>query len=285
MKRILIFVLAVSGAALAQATPDVLYAAPAPVRAVSFSANGGPGTGVKGAPYTATISNESLQTLADGTHIVQSSEGSTARDSQGRTRQDAPLPAIGGLAAGGTLHLVMIQDPVAGVGYTLNLAQKTAWKHPIPAGGPGMAGTTVETNTVIVRSGSAAGGELPPPPPDAPMVLMQRVGVDSPGEVTTEDLGTQTMEGIAVTGVRTTQTIAAGKIGNDRAISIVIDVWTSPELKTTVLSKRSDPRMGEQTFKLTNIQRGEPDASLFTVPGDFTITENGAGTFVYRSKQ
>ena len=93
------------------------------------------------------------------------------------------------------------------------------------------------------------------------------------------------MEGVQVTGVRTTQTIPAGKIGNDRAITIVTEVWTSPELKTTVLSKRNDPRTGEQTFKLTNLQRAEPDPSLFTVPSDFKITEVGANTVFYRTKQ
>ena len=88
-----------------------------------------------------------------------------------------------------------------------------------------------------------------------------------------------------MTGVRTTRTIAAGKIGNDRPIAIVTEVWTSPELKTIVLSKRNDPRMGEQTFKLTNIQRGEPDPSLFTVPSDFKVTEGVAKTIIYRTKQ
>ena len=91
----------------------------------------------------------------------------------------------------------------------------------------------------------------------------------------TENLGSQIMEGVQVTGLRTTRTIAVGKIGNDRPITIVTEVWTSPELKTIVLSKRSDPRMGEQTFKLTNIQRSEPDPSLFTVPSDFKVTEGG----------
>jgi hypothetical protein len=93
------------------------------------------------------------------------------------------------------------------------------------------------------------------------------------------------MEGVQVTGVRTTRTIAVGIIGNDRPIAIVTEVWTSPELKTIVLSKRNDPRMGEQTFKLTNIQRGEPDASLFVVPSDFKVTEGGAKTVIYRTKQ
>jgi len=286
MKRILIFVLAVSCTALAQGPANVMFAAPIQAQAISFSSAGGAGAVVKGAPYSATITNESVQTLADGTHIVQSSDGSSARDSQGRTRQDAPLPVIGGLSATDAPHLVMIQDSVAGVGYTLNLTDKTAWKHPMAPGRPGMPGTAVTTNTVIVRSGGAAAGELPPPPPgDAPMFFTKRMVAEDTGDVTTENLGTQTMEGVQVTGVRTTQTIAAGKIGNDRPISIVTEVWTSPELKTIVLSKRNDPRTGEQTFKLTNIQRGEPDSSLFTVPSDFKLTDYGAETIVYRTKQ
>ena len=110
---------------------------------VAFGAIGAPGAPVKGAPYTATITNESVQTLADGTHITQSSTGTTARDSQGRTRQDAPLPALGNLSAADAPHLVFLQDPVAGASYTLNLTDKTAWKGPVPpagAGAPGMHG-------------------------------------------------------------------------------------------------------------------------------------------------
>jgi hypothetical protein len=81
------------------------------------------------------------------------------------------------------------------------------------------------------------------------------------------------MEGVLVTGTRTTMTIPAGAIGNDKALNIVTEVWTSPELKTIVYSKRSDPRMGDQTFKLTNIVRAEPDPSLFTVPSDYRIVD------------
>ena len=84
------------------------------------------------------------------------------------------------------------------------------------------------------------------------------------------------MEGVTVTGTRTTRTIPAGQIGNDRPISIVTEVWTSPELKTVVYSKRSDPRMGDQTFQLTNIVRAEPDPSLFMVPSDFKIQDRRA---------
>jgi hypothetical protein len=251
------------------------------VTAIAFGAIGGSGGAVTGAPYSATITNESVQTLADGNRIVQSSSGMTARDSQGRTRQDAPLPAIGNLSASDAPHLVFLQDPVAGTAYTLNLTDKTAWKNPMPPGGMNMAGTAVATSTFFVHTGSGGAPDMPPPPP---MVLQKRLAVDDGAEVGTENLGSQTMEGVQVTGVRTTQTIPAGKIGNDRPITIVTEVWTSPELKTIVLSKRNDPRMGEHTFKLTNIQRAEPDQSLFTVPSDFKITE-GAKTVVYRTKQ
>ena len=89
------------------------------------------------------------------------------------------------------------------------------------------------------------------------------------------------MEGVLANGVRTTNTIPAGQIGNDRPIVVVTEVWTSPELKTIVYSKRSDPRMGDSTFKLTNIERTEPDASLFTVPPDFKVVD-GPQPIVYR---
>jgi hypothetical protein len=109
-----------------------------------------------------------------------------------------------------------------------------------------------------------------------------KLGSEEHAEVNSEDLGTQTMEGLLATGVRTTRTIPAGEIGNDKPIRVVTEVWTSPDLKTIVYSKRSDPRMGEQTFKLTNIVRAEPDASLFAVPADFKITD-GPQNFIFKS--
>ena len=74
----------------------------------------------------------------------------------------------------------------------------------------------------------------------------------------------------------------AGQIGNDKPLSIITEVWTSPDLKTVVYSKRSDPRMGDQTFQLTNIVRAEPDPSLFTVPSDFKISDV-PGPIVYKT--
>jgi hypothetical protein len=252
------------------------------------------GTPVQGAPYSATITNESIQTLADGNRIVQNSTGTTARDSQGRTRQDVTLPSIGNLSAAEAPHFVFIQDPVAQTSYTLNLTDKTAQKSPMPpaSGGPSADGPStfaVQTGTAgalsgTVTSSSTAGGALPPPPPQA--IAVQRILPPlEDSQLTTEDLGSQSMEGMVVNGVRTTRTIAAGQMGNEKPIVIITEVWTSPDLKTVVLSKRSDPRMGEQTFKLTNLLRSDPDPSLFVVPPDFKIVDGPQQHVFYRTNR
>ena len=283
MKRALVLILVTSSFVFAQDT-------------VKLSVHtGGPGAGVAGfrafetssgipvlgAPYSATISNELVQTLADGNRIVESSMGTTARDSQGRTRRDAVLPAIGNLGAANAPRLVFIQDPVAQTSYTLDLTDKTAQKISMPpAGAPGPEpGHHEEKFFVQMR----APGNDPLPPPG---IAMQKtvIEADEHSPAATENLGSQTMEGVLVNGVRTTHTIPAGQVGNDRPIIIVTEVWTSPELKAIVYSKRTDPRLGEQTFQLKNIVRSEPDPSLFTVPTDFKVVD-GPRNFIYRVKQ
>ena len=282
MKRALIFILAASFCALAQEGGNVVYQTAGPAGAVAWGPlEKGSTAAVKGAPYSATINNESIQTLADGNRIVQTNTGSVARDAQGRTRQDASLPTIGNLSATDAPHLVFIQDPVAGTSYTLNLTDKTAWKNPISPGATSGPGAGVSTFFI-----QTAGGPPPLPPPPSPMIdLAKPKASEALAEANTESLGSQTMEGVLVNGVRTTRTIPAGQVGNDRPISIVTEVWTSPDLKTIISSKRNDPRMGEQTFRLTNIVRAEPDPSLFTMPADFKIVDGGPKTIIYRRNQ
>ncbi len=285
MKLTLILTLAASFCAFAQEGGNVMYqSAAGPAGAVAWgSFEKGSTAPVKGAPYSATMNNESVQTLADGNRIVQTTTGTLLRDSHGRTRQDAALPAIGNLSAASAPHLVFIQDPVAGTSYTLNLTDKTAWKNPTPPAGAGGPGASVGSGQFFVHT---EGGGMPPLPPPPPMMAeTKHLATDEQLEANTESLGSQTMEGVAVTGVRTTRTIPAGQVGNDRPISIVTEVWTSTDLKTIVSSKRNDPRMGEQTFRLTNIVRAEPDPSLFAVPSDFKIIDGGPKTIIYRRNQ
>lgn len=96
-----------------------------------------------------------------------------------------------------------------------------------------------------------------------------------PKNTRTDSLGKQTIEGVECEGTRATTTIAAGEIGNELPIEVVFERWYSPELQTVVMTKQSDPRFGENTYRLTNINRSEPPHSLFEVPADYTIQEAG----------
>ncbi|HTS10861.1 MAG TPA: hypothetical protein VMH00_01970 [Candidatus Limnocylindrales bacterium] len=207
------------------------------------------GRTVTGAPFTATFTTQSTQALADGNQIQHTTTGTFARDSQGRTRREMTLPAIGPFAAAGKTppHAIFINDPVAGVSYILHADEKTA-------------------DEVPVRhwKGRRAEGE-----PGAKRRLQT-----GENDVTT-DLGTQMINGISAQGTRITRTIPAGAIGNAKPIVIVTERWYSPDLQTYVLTKRTDPMMGDTVTQLTNIQRQEPDATLFQVPSDYSVSQRG----------
>jgi hypothetical protein len=105
-----------------------------------------------------------------------------------------------------------------------------------------------------------------------------RIALDGPGSFARKDakkesLGTQMIEGVQAEGTRATVTIPAGEIGNEQPINIVSERWYSPELQVVVMSRHSDPRMGETTYRLTNINRTEPAKSLFEIPSDYSLQE------------
>jgi hypothetical protein len=217
------------------------------------------GKAVKGAPFSATSNSETTQTLQDGTVIHRTSTGALYRDSEGRSRREVTFSGVGALTAeGGARNMVSISDPVAGVHYMLNPDKKVAHKMTFRAhGGAGANGDKAEAF-------------------HQKMEAREQSEVAS-GVLKTESLGTQMINGVNAQGTRTTHTIAAGKIGNDKAIQVVSERWYSLDLQTVVKSTRTDPRFGTTTFSLTNIQKAAPAASLFAVPADYTVKEGGMG--------
>ncbi|MGA7187914.1 MAG: hypothetical protein WBY66_05400 [Candidatus Acidiferrales bacterium] len=204
---------------------------------------------VTGAPFTANFSTESSQTLADGNQIQRSSTGSIARDTQGRTRREMTLPAIGAFAVvnGESLsHVVFLKDPVAGTRYILEENKKIAQQMPDPSVERGAFRTKEFRNPEAVAEKS---------------------------EVVITSLGTQTIGGVSAQGTRYTRTIPAGAIGNTKPIVVVSERWYSPDLQMVVMTKRSDPRSGDTTFQMTDVQLGEPAASLFQVPPDYAVAQ------------
>jgi TonB family protein len=101
----------------------------------------------------------------------------------------------------------------------------------------------------------------------------------------TERLAKQMIEGIECEGTRTVATMPAGAIGNERPIETVNETWYSPELQMMILSKRSDPRFGESTYRVTNIVRTVPESALFQIPSEYTIIDSRANKVEIDSKE
>jgi hypothetical protein len=243
-----------------------------------------------GAPYSAEAVTESTQALADGNRISRKSLTRVFRDGEGRTRREE-------VDDSGTVVSVSIVDPVAHVTYVLNPSSRTAYRDGFRIAMPGGRGTGadvmrrapegVASAPVEVQSRvkiaaeelaktTAAASPVPPPPPPPPpsaeTATMKRSAADA---TTREDLGSQTVEGVTAAGSRSTTTIPAGAIGNLQPIKVVVEQWFSPDLQVLVMTKHSDPRSGETTYRLQNIVRAEPDRSLFTLPPDYTLKESG----------
>jgi hypothetical protein len=221
---------------------------------------------VPGAPYTATAVSQSTQTLTDGNRILHSTTGTVYRDSQGRTRREETVNGFRpGSSASGPHQVIFISDPVAGFNYVLDPTAHTVRKMAIRAWHGKGTGT---------GSGSGDGTE---PATSAPAPRPPRDGA-GPNAVK-EALGKQTLAGVDADGTRTTFTINAGQAGNDLPIKIVSEKWVSSDLQVVVMSKFSDPRHGDTTYQLTNINRGEPAQSLFQVPADYTVQEGAPPRF------
>ena len=273
--------------------------------------------GVRNSPFSADAISESVQTLADGNRIVRTSTSKLYRNSEGRFRQEhasgngsafgsffsygdgvtiinpgegrflldshakiarsyqdlagqsiaiAPLAATTALRA---VDAVKMTPEARADLERLNVEverikaskeQIAAVKDELKAAAERMAATTI-----VSTGGQGVGGYAP---------LLAR---GPKWETRTEELGEQSYEGITAKGTRTVTTIPAGAIGNERPIEITYEKWFSDELQLVVYSKQSDPRTGEQTYRLTNINRSEPDPSLFKVPNGFKVVSGGQG--------
>jgi len=214
---------------------------------------------VKGAPFSATATSETTSTLQDGSVLHRTFQVSMYRDSQGRSRQEATFTGFGPLtASGGSKKLVMISDPVAGVHFMLDDAQKVAHK-----------------SVLHTHGGGAPNAESSPEFAGKMQERMQKE--EASGLLKRESLGTQTINGVVAEGTRTTHTIPAGQIGNEKPLQVVSERWYSSDLQIVLKSTRTDPRFGTTTYTVTNIQRTEPAATLFTVPAEYTVQAGGRG--------
>ena len=269
------------------------------------------GTTVKGAPYSGEEVNETNQMLADGTRIHRENRTTVYRDSEGRTRRETP-DSITITDPVANFTYMLNPKTMTGQKVTMSLAGYSFMRSgtsgaaitgdsnstfSIHSSGDGPATITLngvpldekavaeamakaktngstQTFSVGIGAGIGSGGGVGS--------TATAGGVGMIGTATSkmatrknpgESVGNQMIEGVSAAGIREVSTIDAGAIGNDRPIQVSTESWYSAELQMNVMTKHSDPRTGDESFRLTNINRAEPAAYLFQAPTGYQIYE------------
>jgi hypothetical protein len=91
-------------------------------------------------------------------------------------------------------------------------------------------------------------------------------------DISTEDLGSKEINGFEARGVKLTEFGKPGDGEWDGKPIKILEMWASDDLAVTILQIRKNLKDGaEEQSIFTNINRAEPDASLFEVPPGYKI--------------
>jgi hypothetical protein len=206
-----------------------------------------------GAPFALTLQTEWVKTLYDGGTITSVNQRRIARDSNGRIYQERwfLVPKNGNIES--QMTTIQITDPYAHTLYNCFMLQQ-----------PKQCVLTyyAPSTSAVYKEASPAPGELK----------------GGEGTALHEDLGKQLIEGIETTGTKDSVVYNPGVFGNDRKVTVEREYWYSPQLGINLLSVRSDPRFGKQTFRATNLILSEPDAKLFDLPDGFQVQDRRPST-------
>lgn len=200
-------------------------------------------------PFTATLQTEWVRALANGGTITVVNQRRIARDSSGRVYQERWLLVPKGGKQESQMSAIQISDPNRHLLFTCmmldgqHICHKTFY--------------AASTSTLVKFEGPPTG----PLPNDA-------------GDAVHEELGKQQIAGMETVGTRDSTTYNPGVFGNDTAVTVEREYWFSPQLGVNLLSKRSDPRFGSQTFTITEVSISEAEAQLFDLPKGFTVVDH-----------
>jgi hypothetical protein len=221
---------------------EATTAKPPPYRGVTVLVDGIFVTPIPGEPLTAVVELKSTQVLTDGSTNASKTIANIARDSQGRIyneRRELVSPSFTGNPQLLSFHIF---DPETRLNTFLNpstrLARQTTWHPPASAAEPN-SGSSVSRDPLVEE----------------------------------KDLGTRTMEGLLVHGTLRTRTVPATASGTDKAVVVTDEFWYSDELHLNMLEKRDDPRSGQQTVTVTQVDRSEPDQAMFQVPAGYKVVD------------
>jgi hypothetical protein len=206
-------------------------------------------TPIPDAPLLAVVNTQSSQILKDGTRLNQKTLSAIARDGRGRIfNERRPLiPATE--TATPPIITIHIYDPQTRMNTFMDPQKRVAWQ------------------STLNRPPSAL-------PPEVGSIPVAGATLASP-YVKEEDLGTRKMEGVDVHGIRDTQTIPA-EANHGKEVTVVDEYWYSEELRLNMLAIHKDPRTGEETTTITQLDRREPDPAIFEIPSGYTVMHRGA---------
>jgi len=199
------------------------------------------------APFTTSLQTEWVRTFDDGGGVTLVNERRIARDTKGRIYQERwyLVPKDGKEKS--FMTAIEISDPEEHTLYTCrtetHVCDPTHY---------------ALTASATYQAAASATGPLP----------------NDEGYAIHEDLGQQLISGVETVGTRESTTYNQGVFGNDRQYTTSREFWYAPQLGFNLLSKRSDPRFGTQTFTIVNLSLGEPDAQLFALPEGFRVVDH-----------
>jgi hypothetical protein len=188
------------------------------------------------APFTAKVVVTWNEPLVGGGIVSRKYYTSVARDSQGRVRREIREFVPADSNAEPPLRSFTLLDPVSATRTMCTKATMTC------------ATSAFHPRLLLTEE---AGGS----------------GSSSSGNVTRESLGQQTIDDLPVVGTRET----AKSAGSNRIALTRTEVWYSPDLHMNLSVIRNNPQLGEVTLQVTNLVRGEPDASWFSVPSGYEV--------------
>ena len=201
---------------------------------------------IPNAPFTATLDTEWVRYAGQGATITLVNERHIARDRSGRIYQERWYLVAKYGKEKSEMNWIQIADPKRHTLYNCS-----PQRH------------------ICELKDYDPSDELSAATQRAPMPS----GETQHGQTKVEDLGTRNIAGVETVGRRETRVIAQGEMGNDQEVTSVNETWHSQELGMNLLSIRSGPIVGKQTFTITELSSGDPDAHLFELPAGYEVRD------------
>jgi hypothetical protein len=202
-------------------------------------------------PYTAEYKITHVQALADGTTITRETTEVKALDSEGRRMTATTVTA--GVRAPQT-H-VIVYDPVA--------RTQTTWHSP---------GKIAHVFKMLTPEAERSCSRMMRD--DVSVLAVPK------SKITSENLGTESIQGVEARGRRYTTTVPAGAAGNDGPLVSTSEIWTALTVGLNGLlarDVRDDPRSGKTNRELTSLSQSEPDPATFQPPeGSEIVTQDSS---------